>query len=61
MVEDLLRDFINAPWVKQLDFSTLEKVNSEYISDKKLKKTGILHFPIYTLKGMSLYSSPILY
>jgi hypothetical protein len=38
MVEDLLRGFINAPWVKQLNFSTLEKVNSEYISDKKLKK-----------------------
>jgi predicted transposase YdaD len=38
MVQDLLCGFIDAPWVKQLDFSTLEKVNNEYIVDKKLKK-----------------------
>ncbi len=38
MVQDLLCGFIDAPWVKQLNFSTLEKVNNEYITDKKLKK-----------------------
>jgi hypothetical protein len=38
MIEDLLRGFVDAPWVSQLDFSTLEKVNNEYITDKKLKK-----------------------
>ena len=38
MVKDLLCGFVDAPWVSQLDFSTLEKVNSEYITDKKLIK-----------------------
>ena len=33
MVEDLLRDFIDADWVGQVDFSTLEKVNASYVSD----------------------------
>ena len=38
MVEDFLCGFIDAPWVHEVDFSTLEKVNNEYITDKKLKK-----------------------
>jgi hypothetical protein len=38
MVKDLLCGFVDAPWVSQLDFSTLKKVNSEYITDKKLIK-----------------------
>jgi len=33
MVEDLLRGFVKEEWVKDLDFSTLEKVNGSYISD----------------------------
>lgn len=38
MVEDLLLGFVDAPWVKEVDFSTLEKLDKEYIVDKKLKK-----------------------
>lgn len=38
MMEDLLRGFVTEDWIKQLDFSTLEKVNATYVSEKKLKK-----------------------
>src|SRR5436305_7702664 len=33
MVADLLRGFIREEWVEQLDFSTLEKVSSGFVSD----------------------------
>jgi len=33
MVRDLLQGFVHQAWVKQLDFSTLERVNGSYISD----------------------------
>ncbi len=33
MVEDLLRGFIHEEWVKELDFTTLEKVSGSFISD----------------------------
>jgi predicted transposase YdaD len=33
MVEDLLRGFVAEDWVGQLDFSTLEKVGGQYVSD----------------------------
>lgn len=32
MVADLLRGYIDQPWVEQLDFSTLDRVNDSYIS-----------------------------
>lgn len=39
MIADLLRGFVKEEWLSQLDMSTLEKINSEYISarlDKRL-------------------------
>jgi hypothetical protein len=33
MVEDLLRGFVHEEWVQALDFSSLEKVGGEYVSD----------------------------
>ena len=33
MVADLLRGFVREDWVKQLDFSTLERVSGSYVSD----------------------------
>ncbi|HHL19297.1 MAG TPA: transposase [Thiothrix sp.] len=38
MVADLLRGFVDAPWVNDVDFSTLEKLPHEYTVDKKLIK-----------------------
>ncbi|MEX0450154.1 Rpn family recombination-promoting nuclease/putative transposase, partial [Spiribacter sp. 221] len=33
MMADLIRGYVRAPWVEQLDFNSLEKVNGSYISD----------------------------
>lgn len=33
MVKDLLLGFVKEEWVKELDFQTLEKVGSSYVSD----------------------------
>ena len=33
MVVALLQGFVHEPWVKKLDFSTLEKVSGSYVSD----------------------------
>ena len=33
MIVDLLQGFVHEDWVKELDFSTLEKVSGSYISD----------------------------
>ena len=40
LVKDLLRGFLPADWVRQLDFRTLEKVNPiyVYVQGKKVKK-----------------------
>jgi len=34
MVRDLLIGFVPEPWVQTLDFSTLERVNASYVSEK---------------------------
>lgn len=33
MVAELLRGYVREPWVEQLDFSSLEKVNAHYVSE----------------------------
>jgi hypothetical protein len=33
MVEDLLRGFIHEAWVREVDFTTLERVSGSYVSD----------------------------
>jgi len=33
MVEDLLRGFVPGPWIRQLEFSTLERMSGSYVSD----------------------------
>ena len=40
MVEDLLRGFVAGLRVDDIDFSTLEKLSSEYVSDELLKRHG---------------------
>ena len=40
MVEDLLRGFVAGLRVDDIDFSTLEKVSAEYVSDELLKRHG---------------------
>ena len=33
MVADLLKGFVNEPWIDELDFNTLDKVSGSYVSD----------------------------
>ena len=40
MVEDLLRGFAAREWAGELDFSTLQKVPAEYVSDERLTRRG---------------------
>ena len=40
MVEDLLRGFVAGPWSAEIDFSTLEKLSAEYVSDELLARHG---------------------
>ena len=40
MVEDLLRGFVAGPWSMEIDFSTLEKLSAEYVSDELLARHG---------------------
>src|ERR1044071_5300976 len=42
MVRDLLVGFVREDWVKELDFDSLEKVNSSYVSDNLRGRTGDL-------------------
>lgn len=34
MVEDLLRGFVQQPWIQELDFTTLERCEGSYVSEK---------------------------
>lgn len=42
LVKDLLRGFVPQDWVGQLDFDTLEKVSTEYISHELLRRSNDL-------------------
>ena len=40
MVEDLLRGLLPGDWLDELDFPTLDKLPTEYVSDELLKRHG---------------------
>ncbi len=40
MVSDLLRGFVREEWVRRLDFSTLEKVNTRFVTDQADSREG---------------------
>ncbi|HZF13413.1 MAG TPA: Rpn family recombination-promoting nuclease/putative transposase [Thermoanaerobaculia bacterium] len=42
MVEDLLRGFLDADWIQDLDFSTLERVGDSYVSGRLRQLRGDL-------------------
>lgn len=37
LVEELVRGFVKEPWVDQLDFTTLQRVNASFVAPKQLK------------------------
>ena len=40
VIEDLLRAFVPGDWLEEVDFATLNKLSTEYISDDLLKRHG---------------------
>ena len=40
VIEDLLRGFVPGNWIEEVDFATLGKLSTEYISDELLKRHG---------------------
>jgi predicted transposase YdaD len=38
MVRDLLRDWVQGDWIAEADFSTLERVNSSYVSENQKQR-----------------------
>ena len=54
MVEDLLRGFVAGPRPDDLDFATLRKLSSEYVSDELLKRHGDAVWRV-RLRGRWLY------
>ena len=54
MVEDLLRGFVAGRRADDIDFSTLQKLSSEYVSDELLKRHGDTVWQV-RLRGRWLY------
>jgi len=50
MIEDFLRGFVPGEWLKQLDFSTLERVNASFVSDEYQQREGDM---IWRIKSTS--------
>ena len=55
MVEDLLRGFLPGDWLDELDFSTLQKLPTEYVSDELLKRHGDCVWRLRRRRGGWLY------
>ncbi|MDX8378004.1 MAG: Rpn family recombination-promoting nuclease/putative transposase [Mariprofundales bacterium] len=54
MVRDLLLGFVDGDWVQELDFSTLERVNGSFVSDKLRDRESDVIWRI-DFKGQKLY------
>ena len=55
MVEDLLRGFLPGSWLDEVDFSTLQKLPTEYVSDELLKRHGDCVWRVHRRRGEWLY------
>ena len=55
MVEDLLRGFLPGDWLAELDFSTLQKLPTEYVSDELLRRHGDCVWRMRRRRGEWLY------
>ena len=40
LVEDLLRGFVGGDWIDDVDFSTLDKLSADYVSDERRARRG---------------------
>ena len=55
MVEDLLRGFVQENWVRDLDFSTLEKVPGNYVTPKRSTRESDIVWRLRWKNGRVLY------
>ena len=55
MVEELVRGFAGEPWIEQLDFSTLERVNASYVSDTLKEREGDVVWRLRHRDGSAVY------
>jgi predicted transposase YdaD len=47
MVLDLLLGFVHEAWVAELDFSTLERVNTRYISEDLRRREDDINWQVH--------------
>ena len=52
---DLLRGFVDQPWVKQVDLSTIEPLKSDYTNDKYVVRLNDMVWKIRKRNGAPLY------
>ena len=57
LVEDLVRNFVNEPWVSDLDFSKMERINTKFHSDALERRDGdvILRIPFLQQSAQEIY------
>lgn len=55
MVKELVREFVEEPWVEKLDFSALQRVNASYVSADLKGREGDLLWRVGFLEGTPVY------
>lgn len=55
LVEDLLKSFVTEPWVQQLDFSTLQRVNAKLHAEGLERRDGDLIYRVLYRDGSEVY------
>ena len=55
LVEDLFRNFVDEPWVKELDFKTLERVNAKMHAEGLERRDGDIIYRINTHQRTEAY------
>ena len=55
LVEDLFKSFVTEPWVAQLDFSTLERVNAKLHAEGLERRDGDLVYRVLYQDGSEVY------
>lgn len=55
MVEELVREFVEEPWVEKLDFTTLKRVNASFVSSDLKGREGDLLWKLHLRDGRAVY------
>jgi hypothetical protein len=55
LVEELVRGFVEEPWVAKLDFSTLQRVYASYVSDDQQSREGDLLWKLLLRDGSPVF------